>query len=249
MAISAPAERQILANSECKATYATDSRITTKSIIFAPSNQIQHIDTMNEQLLKSLSDKCRDYGLTKQYLVSLAETGAAGLAEEASGEEIEARAVQLAAVAKLTQGEITRKTKPQPKPQPTDDKSEPQPAEGSDAPKPADNSQSETIAQLIAKLDKQSRAIEELTAERAQEARTARIKAAAKEVGLPESVALRVNIQDDGDLAAQLTEVKQAIITSSLAPKGRAEEQVKQASEANLQHIASKLIDSLPDSK
>ena len=65
---------------------------------------------MNAKLLKALSERCKDMGLTSRALDELTEIGSEGLANDASDEDIEKSAIALSRYAKLTQAEITRKT-------------------------------------------------------------------------------------------------------------------------------------------
>ena len=72
---------------------------------------------MNKKLLKTLQDKCKDFGLTEKAIEELAQSASEGLTDESSDEDIAKVADSLVPYAKMMQGEITRKTRKQaPKP-------------------------------------------------------------------------------------------------------------------------------------
>ena len=76
---------------------------------------------MKTKLLEQLKTKCRSFGLTKKALEELVEIGVSDLSEEATDEDIAAKADSLVPFAKAMQGEITRKTRKPSAKKPSDD--------------------------------------------------------------------------------------------------------------------------------
>ena len=66
---------------------------------------------MKKKLIAVLTVKCKSFGLTPKAIENLAELGAAELKDDATEEDIAAKADSLVPYAKAMQGEITRKTR------------------------------------------------------------------------------------------------------------------------------------------
>ena len=175
-------------------------------------------DNMKTKLRKTLSELCKDMGLTDKALDELTEIGSQGLDEKSSDEDVTNAANSLVPYAKLMQGEITRKmrkpTHNQPKP--SEDEGEGEGEKGNDA-----------IASIIAaqlapfkdQLNKLQSENDALKAEKAKGERSASIAAEAKKLGIPEYLMKRIAIADDADIAKELSDFKQELVTNNLMPK------------------------------
>ena len=170
---------------------------------------------MKTKLRKTLSELCKDMGLTDKALDELSEIGAQGLATDASDEDIKKAADSLVPYAKLMQGEITRKTRKSNHNQtPKSDGEGGDEGEGDDA-----------IAQAIAKqLAPFKEQLEKLQSENAKGERSALIAAEAKKLGIPEYLMKRIAIADDADIAKELADFKQDLVSNNLMPKDAASE-------------------------
>ena len=120
------------------------------------------------------------------------------------------------------QGEITRKTRKSNHNQtPKSDGEGGDEGEGDDA-----------IAQAIAKqlapfkeqLEKLQSENDALKAEKAKGERSALIAAEAKKLGIPEYLMKRIAIADDADIAKELADFKQDLVSNNLMPKDAASE-------------------------
>lgn len=179
---------------------------------------------MNEKLRKLLSELCKDMGLTDKALDELAKIGSQGLDEKASEEDIKKAADLLVPYAKMTQGEITRKTRNNNHNQPAKSSGE---GEGE-----GENDDKNGIAAIIAKelapikeqMSKLQSENDALKAEKAKGERSALIAAEAKKLGIPEYLMKRVAIADDADIAKELSELKQDLVNNHLMPKDAASE-------------------------
>jgi len=183
---------------------------------------------MNIKLRKSLSELCKDFGLTDKALDELAENGSQGLKDDSSDEDVKKVADSLVNFARMMQGEITRKTSkskheeeksallkqieelkaklqnPNPTPQP--------PKPSADEPewfKSYREQQEQTIKQLKEEADK-------FKLEQAKRLRTEQINAKAKELGIPSFIMKNVAIADDADYEKVLSEIKQELVNNSL---------------------------------
>lgn len=188
---------------------------------------------MKTKLRKTLSELCKDMGLTDKALDELSEIGAQGLATDASDEDIKKAADSLVPYAKLMQGEITRKTRKSNHNQtPKSD------GEGGDEGE-GDDAIAQAIAQAIAKqlapfkeqpekLQSENDALkaenDALKAEKAKGERSALIAAEAKKLGIPEYLMKRIAIADDADIAKELADFKQDLVSNNLMPKDAASE-------------------------
>ena len=175
-------------------------------------------DNMKTKLRKTLSELCKDMGLTDKALDELTEIGSQGLDEKSSDEDVTNAANSLVPYAKLMQGEITRKmrkpTHNQPKP--SEDEGEGEGEKGNDAIASIIASQLAPFKEQLNKLQSENDA---LKAERAKGERSASIAAEAKKLGIPEYLMKRIAIADDADIAKELSDFKQELVTNNLMPK------------------------------
>ena len=175
---------------------------------------------MNKKLLKVMSDKCKDMGLTEKAIEDLTVQGSEGLTEESSDEDIEKAANLLVPFAKLMQSEGTRwAQKKQPKKEPKDGDGEG--GKGDDEKRPR------WFEEYRTENDKKIKALEDenvaLKSEKAKNERQTLISAKAKELGIPEYLMKRYHIADDADYEKELTEYKQDLVTNKLMPASSGE--------------------------
>lgn len=180
---------------------------------------------MNIKLRKSLSELCKDFGLTDKALDELAENGSQGLKDDSSDEDVKKVADSLVNFARMMQGEITRKTS---KSKHEEEKaallkeieelkkkvSTPNPPEPPKTDEPEwfksyREQQEQTIKQLKEEADK-------FKLEQAKRLRTEQINAKAKELGIPSFIMKNVAIADDADYEKVLSEIKQELVNNSL---------------------------------
>lgn len=203
---------------------------------------------MNKNLRKTLSELCKDFGLTEKALDELAEMSSQGLTEESSDEDVKKVADSLVPFAKLMQGEITRKTsKKSPIQQPDLKKKEGN--EGDEGGK-GNNDLAKLIAEQLAPFKKQLDTLtaenDALKAEKAKTERSSLIAKQAKKLGIPEYLIKRVSIADDADIEKELSELKQDLVANNLMPKGatsepgKAEEAMKADAKAWAQSLPNK---------
>lgn len=177
---------------------------------------------MKTKLRKTLSELCKDMGLTDKALDELTELGLQGLDEKASDEDIKKAADLLVPYAKVMQGEITRKTR----------KSNHQPKQSDGEGDGEGDGDKDGIAAIIAaqlapfkeQLNKLQSENDALKAEKAKGERSALIAAEAKKLGIPEYLMKRIAIADDADITQELTEFKQDLVNNNLMPKDAASE-------------------------
>lgn len=204
---------------------------------------------MNTKLRKTISELCKDMGLTEKALDELAELGSQGLSDTSTDEEIKNAADLLVPYAKAMQGEITRKTrqhnqagKPNKKKGKTD--------EGDDD---DDDDANEGIAALIREqlkplkdeIDTLKGENENLKAEKAKGERNALIAAKAKELGIPDYLLKRIAIADDEDYEKALSEFKQDLVNNNLMPKDAAS--VPAGTDDQMKAAAKSWAESLPN--
>ena len=178
---------------------------------------------MKIKLRKTLSELCKDMGLTDKALDELTELGLQGLDEKASDEDIKKAADLLVPFAKVMQGEITRKTR-------KSTHNQPKPSEGEG--EGEGEGDKDGIAAIIAaqlapfkeQLNKLQSENDALKAEKAKGERSALIAAEAKKLGIPEYLMKRIAIADDEDITKELTEFKQDLVNNNLMPKDAASE-------------------------
>jgi len=196
---------------------------------------------MNKKLRKTLSELCKDMGLTDKALDELAEIGSQGLEETASDEDIKKSADLLVPYAKLMQGEITRKTsKRNQTPKSKGDEGD-------------EDDEKKGIAAIIAEqlepfkeqLNKLQTENDNLKAEKAKGERSKLIAEEAKKLGIPEYLIKRMNIADNADIAKELADFKQELVNNNLMPKDAAEEPGK--TDEQMKADAKSWAESLPN--
>ena len=176
---------------------------------------------MKTKLRKTLSELCKDMGLTDKALDELSEIGAQGLATDASDEDIKKAADSLVPYAKMMQGEITRKMRK------TNHNQTPK-SDGEGGGEGDDDAIANAIAKQLApfkeQLEKLQSENDALKAEKAKGERSAIIAAEAKKLGIPEYLMKRIAIADDADIAKELADFKQDLVNNNLMPKDAASE-------------------------
>lgn len=200
---------------------------------------------MNERLRKTLSELCKDMGLTDKALDELAEIGSQGLEANASDEDIKKTADSLVPYAKLMQGEITRKTSKR--------NQTPKPKKKDDGDEGDDDDDDKGIAAIVAKqlapfkeqMDKLQSENDALKAEKAKGERDALIAAEAKKLGIPDYLIKRIAIADDADVAKELAAFKQDLVNNNLMPKDAAS--VTAGTDDQMKAAAKSWAESLPD--
>lgn len=200
---------------------------------------------MNERLRKTLSELCKDMGLTDKALDELAEIGSQGLTATSTDEDIKKAADSLVPYAKLMQGEITRKTRQR--------NQTPKPKKKDDGDEGDDDDDDKGIAAIVAKqlapfkeqMDKLQAENDALKAEKAKGERDALIAAEAKKLGIPDYLIKRIAIADDADVAKELAAFKQDLVNNNLMPKGAASETGK--TEDQMKADAKAWAESLPN--
>lgn len=186
---------------------------------------------MNAKLLKALSERCKDMGLTSRALDELTEIGSEGLANDASDEDIEKSAIALSRYAKLTQAEITRKTSGKRNKQSSSNNTQSS-NEGDEGDKStAANDIQAMIDARFKKYDERVLALESenaaLKKEKAQAERSATIAEKAKKLGIPDYLVRRMSFADDADIDKELETVRQEMVNDNLMPKSAAHESGK----------------------
>ena len=187
---------------------------------------------MKTKLLKALSERCKDMGLTSKALDELVEIGSEGLATDASDEDIEKSAIALARYAKLTQAEITRKTSGKRNKQSSSNNAQ----SGNEGDEGDNNSTAANDIQAMIdarfkKYDERVLALESenaaLKKEKAQAERQSEIADKAKKLGIPDYLVRRMSFADDADIDKELEAVRQDMVNNNLVPKSAAHESGK----------------------
>jgi hypothetical protein len=186
---------------------------------------------MNAKLLKALSERCKDMGLTSRALDELTEIGSEGLANDASDEDIEKSAIALSRYAKLTQAEITRKTSGKRNKQSSSNNTQSS-NEGDEGDNTtAANDIQAMIDARFKKYDERVLALESenaaLKKQKAQAERSATIAEKAKKLGIPDYLVRRMSFADDADIDKELEAVRQEMVNDNLMPKSAAHESGK----------------------
>ena len=186
---------------------------------------------MNAKLLKALSERCKDMGLTSRALDELTEIGSEGLANDASDEDIEKSAIALSRYSKLTQAEITRKTSGKRNKQSSSNNTQSS-NEGDEGDNTtAANDIQAMIDARFKKYDERVLALESenaaLKKQKAQAERSATIAEKAKKLGIPDYLVRRMSFADDADIDKELEAVRQEMVNDNLMPKSAAHESGK----------------------
>lgn len=209
---------------------------------------------MNAKLLKALSERCKDMGLTSRALDELTEIGSEGLANDASDEDIEKSAIALSRYAKLTQAEITRKTSGKRNKQSSSNNTQSS-NEGDEGDNTtAANDIQAMIDARFKKYDERVLALESenaaLKKQKAQAERSATIAEKAKKLGIPDYLVRRMSFADDADIDKELEAVRQEMVNDNLMPKSAAHEsgKIEEAMKADAKSWAQSLPSAVPQS-
>lgn len=176
---------------------------------------------MKKKFRALLAEKCKDMGLTDKALDDLTENGIKALKDDASDEDISNAVDSLVPLAKIMQGEITRKTS-QRRQQSADKPSENGEGNGEGTNQNADKP--EWAKQLEEKVNALQSENEALKAEKTKAERTALIAEKAKKLGIPEYLIKRFSIAEDADIDKELADYKQDLVNNNLMPKEAAHE-------------------------
>ena len=170
---------------------------------------------MNKKFLQLLKDKTKDFGLTAKAIEDLAEQGSEGITEETTDEDLETKADLYAKLAKITQGEVTRKLQSK---QPKQSEGGTNPDKPSDP--PADEpawfkSYREAQDAKIAALEEQNA---QFKAAATAKERTEMIAETAKKHGIPAYLVKRMSFAEDADIEQEMTSLAQELVNEKLLP-------------------------------
>lgn len=197
---------------------------------------------MIQKLIKTMTAKCKDMGLSAKAIEELAQLGIEGLEDNASSEAIEAKADSLVPFAKSMQAEITRKTRKKPQPKPSKKEGEDDDDNGSEDVPEWFKKQMESYDTRLQALQDENEA---LKAEKAKTTRATAIAAKAKELGIPEYLMKRVSFADDADIDKELADYKQELVNNNLMQKEQTHEPGSR--EAAMKEAAKSWAESLPN--
>lgn len=161
-------------------------------------------------------------GLTEKGLDQFAEKGLARLKEDASDEDIEKAVDFVVEFARITQGEITRKTR---KPQSNSSQSQGEGEGEGEQNKGGNGSEApDWFKPFQEKLTTLEHENATLKAEKSKSERDAQIAAKAKSLGIPDYLMKRCTLAEDADIDKELEAFKQDLVTNNLMPKGQTHE-------------------------
>lgn len=170
-----------------------------------------------EKLIKVLTAKCKDMGLSADAIGEIAGFAVAGngLNDASTDEEIENAANQYLPLAKAMQGEATRWAQK---------KQEPPTPPTPPAPKPSEAGEmramlEELINPLKTTIESQNKTIEGLQAQLAGNERAALIKSEMAKLGLTEEDMEFVPVPSDANVTEFLGKYKQSLVNRGLKPK------------------------------
>lgn len=200
---------------------------------------------MKTKFKKALSETIKDMGLTEKAIDDLVMIGCEGLKDDATDEDIKKAVDLLVPVAKVIQGEITRKTRNRDH-QPSTNK----PVGAGEG----EEGDEKGIAAIIAKqlepfkeqLESLQKENETLKAEKVKGERNALIAEKAKKLGIPEYLMKRITIADDADVDKELGDFKNDLVSNNLLPKdavqepGKIADQMKADAEAWAKNLPNK---------
>lgn len=193
---------------------------------------------MKKKFKAALSAKCKDFGLTEKAIDDLTELGIKNIKDDASDEDIEKAVDLLVPIAKVMQGEITRKTR-----KTTPPAKEPSQGEGE-----GEGNGGEEMPEWAKRFQTELNALKEentsLKAEKTKTERAALIAEKAKKLGIPDYLMKRVSFANDADIDKELADYKQDLVTNNLMPKDSASEQGTK--EAAMKADAKAWAESLP---
>lgn len=197
---------------------------------------------MKQKFLEILKDKVKDFGLSEKAIDELVEMGIEGLTAESSDEDFTNNADKLVPFAKMMQREITRKTSKK--------TIDPKPSEGEGKKGEGDGKGDEMPAwakALQESVDALTKENAELKASAKANERKQAITTKAKELGIPSYLVEKMAFADDADINAELTDLKQKMVTENLLPKDAAERQ--SSSETRIKERAEEFVANLMNNK
>ena len=172
---------------------------------------------MHKKLLEKLTAKCKDMGLSAESIQQIAEVASNGLADDATDEDVEARANQFVPVLKTMQGEATRWVNAKNKPS----QQQQQQQQQQPKPKEADDVVQAVLAAMEEKygtqLKTQADTITSLQEKLATDERKALIAGAMKRLGLTEKDMEFVSVPADAN-DEYLGKYKQNLVDRGLKP-------------------------------
>lgn len=172
---------------------------------------------MHKKLLEKLTAKCKDMGLSAESIQQIVEVASNGLADDATDEDVEARANQFVPVLKTMQGEATRWVNAKNKPSQQQQQQQQQPK-----PKEADDVVQAVLAAMEEKygtqLKQQTDTITKLQEQLATGERKALIAGAMKRLGLTEKDMEFVSVPADANVDEYLGKYKQNLVDRGLKP-------------------------------
>lgn len=173
---------------------------------------------MHKKLLEKLTAKCKDTGLSTESIQQIAEVASNGLADDATDEDVEARANQFVPVLKIMQGEATRWVNAKNKPSQQQQQQQQQQTK----PKEADDVVQAVLAAMEEKygtqLKQQTDTISKLQEQLATGERKALIAGAMKRLGLTEKDMEFVSVPADANVDEYLGKYKQNLVDRGLKP-------------------------------
>ena len=200
---------------------------------------------MKTKLLNAVKVKTKSYGLTNKAIEELVEIAASDLADDATDDDIAAKADSLVPFAKAMQGEITRKTR---KPSAKSSKQSSKNEDGEDDGEGENDDETPAWAKkLNERLEALEKENETHKAEKTAAERASLIAEKSKKLGIPDYLMKRLHIADDADIDTELAALKQDLVNNNLVPKdqthefGTSDDEAKAAAKAWAQ--------SLPDKK
>lgn len=193
---------------------------------------------MKQKFLEILKDKVKDFGLSEKAIDELVEMGIEGLTAESSDEDFANNADKLVPFAKMMQREITRKTSKK-----TIDPKQSEEGKGEGTGKGDEMpAWAKALQESVDALTKENA---ELKASAKANERKQAITAKAKELGIPSYLVEKMAFADDADINAELTDLKQKMVTENLLPKNAVIEQGTE--EAKMRENAKSWAKNLPD--
>ena len=172
---------------------------------------------MHKKLLEKLTAKCKDMGLSAESIQQIAEVASNGLADDATDEDVEARANQFVPVLKTMQGEATRWVNAKNNPSHQQQQQQQQPK-----PKEADDVVQAVLAAMEEKygtqLKQQTDTISKLQQQLATGERKALIAGAMKRLGLTEKDMEFVSVPADANVDEYLGKYKQNLVDRGRKP-------------------------------
>lgn len=194
---------------------------------------------VNEKLLKALTGKCKDMGLSPESIQKIAAVASNGLEDAATDEAIEQRANEYLPVLQAMQSEATRwaqgKQKPQQQPQP-----QPNPTPTNPQPSSVEEIVAAVTERLKGTIEQQTATINELQAKLTKGERNTAIANECKRLGLSEADMAFVTVPDDVEVADYLGRYKQSLIDRGLKPQ--AKEVTAAAQEKAEQELATAML-------